>query len=823
MAGWLSSKLKEAENFLQQIDQQAAESLGKPEKEKHGSISKNKSGSHGNIKPMFNLSLAEQKETGRETHIRTKLDVGSEPLPPALSKLIKKSDQGARVLNSNARSEIKGLRSYRKQSNAIPQGKTDTDNKAGKDDWTELLASPNVDAGTSPGLASSVGSSDSGHTGYSKKRLPKSTPNSKQSGHHEQREDILRGNFSRGSDMTLKISPSVSSSNIAIVDSQSAFFPGRFGDETLKRRLENDLAGLEGGEAVAEDSQVSISKVTETNGNVPYTARRHLDSESLPNVVEGGDRDDGVNKLRVRQQQLDSSDVVRPSSPASECDQFSDDKRDEYEGTIQVTHGATLERPYLEGILALENKNNFPQNDFGGKDQSAVLDSPLAVDSRELAAELEVGELEELPEAQTLPASLQVEEEDSYESNSMTDEDSDGGTESEDYEEIERQKSAHKKRIARRKELTAARAAEAQAAIRERKLLVEKLEKEVTSLQRVLAEREEQQGREAAELRTSIAEVMQALEAEKKLHSSTRMKALSVESQLENENADLAKSLGALQWELEEEMSQVLKARRMIEVKEAVKTDLERRLANVHGDTCSSPSQQGGDVKSRDEDQSFEEEQSDLWKKIQQFQIQAKDLEVKICGLKDTRHVPTETEKELENRLAQLTDHLIQKQAQVEALSSEKATLLFRLETLTQTIEEERALASRNKHGRRNSNWESNYYDMEYGLGRSYDSKVKPFAYEHGESSATATIMNSIPFSPVLRQLNGFISAGIFYLRKHRWAQALIVMYIVVLHIWVWFVVFMNPKPAQTLALRELGLPKNVSELKNGSNVINLL
>ncbi|KAL2456687.1 putative golgin candidate 2 [Forsythia ovata] len=41
---------------------------------------------------------------------------------------------------------------------------------------------------------------------------------------------------------------------------------------------------------------------------------------------------------------------------------------------------------------------------------------------------------------------------------------------------------------------------------------------------------------------------------------------------------------------------------------------------------------------------------------------------------------PKEMEILLRQRLDQLTDHLIQKQARVEALSSEKAMLLFRIE-----------------------------------------------------------------------------------------------------------------------------------------------
>ena len=48
--------------------------------------------------------------------------------------------------------------------------------------------------------------------------------------------------------------------------------------------------------------------------------------------------------------------------------------------------------------------------------------------------------------------------------------------------------------------------------------------------------------------------------------------------------------------------------------------------------------------------------------------VQVKDLEVKIDSLKHSQHIPTQTEIEFEAHLAQLTDHIIQKQAQVDTL-----------------------------------------------------------------------------------------------------------------------------------------------------------
>jgi hypothetical protein len=60
--------------------------------------------------------------------------------------------------------------------------------------------------------------------------------------------------------------------------------------------------------------------------------------------------------------------------------------------------------------------------------------------------------------------------------------------------------------------------------------------------------------------------------------------------------------------------------------------------------------------------------------------VQVVELEERLSAAASQKREPSEREKELERRLQSLTDHLIQKQAQVEALASEKATLALRLE-----------------------------------------------------------------------------------------------------------------------------------------------
>ncbi|GLT45493.1 hypothetical protein SLA2020_193220 [Shorea laevis] len=128
-----------------------------------------------------------------------------------------------------------------------------------------------------------------------------------------------------------------------------------------------------------------------------------------------------------------------------------------------------------------------------------------------------------------------------------------------------------------------------------------------------------------------------------------------------------------------------------------------------------------------------------------------KQLEFNIELTRKKIEEPTEVEVELKRRLGQLTDHLIQKQAQVEALSSEKATLLFRIETVSRTLDK----APR---------------DLESGKWELSESKLKP-------------LQDKIRFrqkhlGSLLLQLDAIFSTGVVFLRKNpaikMWSGAVI-------------------------------------------------
>ncbi|GFP86237.1 golgin candidate 2 [Phtheirospermum japonicum] len=262
------------------------------------------------------------------------------------------------------------------------------------------------------------------------------------------------------------------------------------------------------------------------------------------------------------------------------------------------------------------------------------------------------------------------------ESNSETD--SSGSSDSESERERE-------ERRKRRQHILAERAAaKAVEAIKERENLVARLEGEKQSLEKILEERAKQQVQEASELQTTMMETMEAVEVEKQKHNNTRMEALTRLAKLEKANADLTRSLANVQKSLEVEVDRVAELRQQIHIKEATHEELRRKISSTHHDDAKLRAPKGVEF----ELEMLEAEYSFVNDKVRRMQDQAKTLETSIETTRREIENPTEIEIELKRRLRQLTDHLIQKQAQVETLSSEKAMLLLRIEAASRMLDE---------------------------------------------------------------------------------------------------------------------------------------
>lgn len=356
-------------------------------------------------------------------------------------------------------------------------------------------------------------------------------------------------------------------------------------------------------------------------------------------------------------------------------------------------------------------------------------------------------------------------------------EDSSSGSDSEE-ERLRREE----RRKRRERAVAEKAAAAAVRAIKEREDAVARLEGEKQSLEKILEERAKQQALEASELQMNMIETMEAVELEKQKHNSTRMEALACLAKLETTNAELAKSLATSQWNLELEVNRVSELRQKIELKELAQEAHRRRIQKIH-QKSSSPSKEQMLRKTELEQEILDAEYSFICSKISQLKDKAKKLEENIENTKQERVRPTDVEIELRKRLSQLTDHLIQKQTQVEALSSEKATMVLRIETVSRLLEE--------------TGVSPQTTDVSNSAGKALVSSTPArFDIEAGawqNSSKSAGLQERIRsgrqhLGSLLHQLDAIFSAGYIFLRRNPTAQLWSLLYILCLHIWVIYI-----------------------------------
>ncbi|CAM8918681.1 unnamed protein product [Rhodiola kirilowii] len=338
----------------------------------------------------------------------------------------------------------------------------------------------------------------------------------------------------------------------------------------------------------------------------------------------------------------------------------------------------------------------------------------------------------------------------SEEERSDSDMDSSSSSDSESEREREERRRRKQKILAEKAAAVAAKALE------ERENLVARLEGEKQSLEKILEERGKQQAQEASELQTTMMETMEAADLEKEKHNKTRMEALTTVSKLEIANADLGKSLVTAQCNLEVEANRVANFSQQIHSKELA----------LEGIVLASA--RGADL----EREIVEAEYSFISDKIEGLQDKARKLEANIELMKSEIDNPSEVECELKRRLSQMTDHLIQKQAQVEALSSEKATFQFRIESVTRSLEEKKSLMSMASDSK---------IDIESGTWDYSKSKDKPSLEEKIR-------IGQQQLGSLLKQLDAIFSAGSAFLRRNPTARWWSLAYLICLHFWVIYI-----------------------------------
>ncbi|KAH9314201.1 hypothetical protein KI387_022828, partial [Taxus chinensis] len=695
MAGWLSSKLKVAEDFLQQIDQQAAESLGKQEKPR--SHDPSASASAFSETPLLQDNQFKQKKSEESLDFfnNNRLVINVEADKPPHAKHLQGVKKSSPTIAFNSQQEVALVKSPSIRPRVT---------KPLPDDWTELLASPELSArGNNGGTSRKDAYSNSNgisNTGISSSVASKHFPsNSKpaRTSHHldasststrpldskkiarhdgKSRQHAEIDHKSKADQLQDAVSLKYSNEQGIIPDSSSSIQGNGYGSSSS----EVSANGLDERDRVYRKSYERF----EVNQDAKERNER---SFILGSSISASDV---KQHSSTRAQPLEHSKETSLESAFDSFDENSDISSCSQNGCFEQKDAALfgisengMQQGKSDSNSALHEVTetdvaNLPRDSEHGQYQHNTERDGSTAD----ASELHVNNIQRLrKQVQKVPSiKLNGDHNSSSESDerSETETDSASGSDSED-DGVERLKQSQIKRRAAREAVEEASLAAAKAAIKEREEFVMRLEREKERLEQILAEREEQQAREAVELQMNMKETMQAVDLEKENHNVTRMQALGRVAKLETENADLAKSLAAVQRNLELEHDHVADLRREIESKEVAQAELERRLTLLHHKLAGSDQI----VISKEvelEQERFVVNSLNLCQKIEQVQVKVKQLEENIERTTEEWEGPTEVEVELESRLSQLTDHLIQKQAQVEALSAEKATLLFRLE-----------------------------------------------------------------------------------------------------------------------------------------------
>ncbi|XP_042398178.1 golgin candidate 2-like [Zingiber officinale] len=325
-------------------------------------------------------------------------------------------------------------------------------------------------------------------------------------------------------------------------------------------------------------------------------------------------------------------------------------------------------------------------------------------------------------------------------------------------------------------------AAVAAEAIRERENIVARLEGEKQSLEKILEEREKKQAQEASELQMSMFQTMEAVEREKRKHNSTMMEAITLLAELETVNAELATSLATAQITLEREVTKVGELRQQVELKEVAIEEHRRSILKIQQNSPSldeAVSLQNSQIKQ----EILDAEYSFVCEKLSKLKDKAKMLEENVEMMRRGITRPTEIEIELKKRLEQLTDRLIQKQLQVESLSSEKATLVLRIETVSRLLDEdELPLQSTDLAQISDATGSFEMADIESGKWRPSNSSFQPVIIRDKIRAGQRQL------GSVLRQLDIVFSIGMVYLRRNQKAQLLAFLYLLCLHFWVFFI-----------------------------------
>eukprot|EP01080_Neovahlkampfia_damariscottae_P003827 gene3827-6988_t len=180
-------------------------------------------------------------------------------------------------------------------------------------------------------------------------------------------------------------------------------------------------------------------------------------------------------------------------------------------------------------------------------------------------------------------------------------------------------------------------------------------------------------------------------------------------------------------------------------------------------------------INSDESNQKTSNEIKKLSKCVQEKEQIISDLEKKV-----QKQNLTKPENEFEDRIKAMTEHLIEKQSHLETLKSEKSALLLQLEKENQKVKDIELMS------RMNPNKRSNEFDYD-PIESSVPMKTTKFFHDLSNRGWAA---NKV--AVFMHNVDKFSLSSGTYLRKLPILRVLFVLYIILIHIWVIFVLYFS-------------------------------
>lgn len=340
-------------------------------------------------------------------------------------------------------------------------------------------------------------------------------------------------------------------------------------------------------------------------------------------------------------------------------------------------------------------------------------------------------------------------------------------------------------------------------ALRERLSLKAKLQAEKESLSQEVKDAHCTRDAQIKEIRTELYSVVQSLQEEKEAHLKDTIQGQIHEASLEAESSSVAQELAMAQRELEEVSGAATECKDKLELAKSEVGELERKIsgtmARIEVSLSSREEFHMGDGKEEASEAIFELRQ--LGDRAERAGLRVEWVEGELEKARSEVEQPSGMEVELELRLEQVIDLLIQRQQQVEAMATERAATLLRLEAAMAALKDARGgvggsvgKGGRMRVGVREKIAEEEE-DLEIGLSRAYALNrirkqsvlEKDFGWGGGRVNSALTQMADLAWG-----LDSLVIGGAGYIRTNSTIRRIVWIYLLFLHVWVVFVWFVH-------------------------------